>query len=121
MKNIKRGLLALLCFALLLPTLAVRSESMTASARVRSIRDIVWPIAFSDAYLAGDGREYRQDLARASLGMALSAFRVAGVLGEARAENIKQYFSEMGFKDISLNQFEVEPTDQTIASAVLLP
>lgn len=119
MKHIKRGLLALLCLVMLLPyTTGLAEETITATARVYSLRNIAWPIAFSDAYLAGDSKDYRQDLARASLGMALSAFRVTGAAGEARADNIKRYFTEMGFRDISLQQFEVEPTDQTIASAI---
>ena len=108
-------LLVLLAFCLIL-NLSAAAE--TGTVRFRSVQDIAWPIPFSDDDLAADGQTYRQTLAQSSLGMALSAFRVPDVELAHRGDNIQSYLTELGFTHISLNQYDIEPSIHTIASAI---
>lgn len=113
-KNRRRCLVICIC----LLCLPLFSNAQTVHARFRSGTNIVWPIPFEDQYLAVDGRQYYQPLARASLGMALSAFRAPGQDIAQRGQNIRQYLQELGFEHLSLQQYDVEPGIQTIASAI---
>lgn len=89
-----------------------------AHARFHSVQDIDWAIGFSDEYLSYNGQTYHQDLAQSSIGMALSAFRIPDVEISHRGDNIQKYMEELGFTGISLNQYDIEPSIQTIASAI---
>lgn len=90
----------------------------TGTARFKATQDIAWPIEFSAEYFQGDGRDYRQDLARSSLGMALSAMRKADVGLPEKGDNIAAYLMELGFSEPRLDQYDVEPSIETIASAI---
>ena len=119
MRN-RRTLILALAVLLLALTLAspVAAVGEVAYVRFHSVQDINWPVDFSDEYLAGSGQTYRQAMAQASLGMALSAFRVPGVELSQRGDSIETYLTELGFTNISLSQYDVEPTIQTIATAI---
>jgi len=94
------------------------ANAEVAHARFHSVQDINWAIGFSDEYLNYDGQTYHQDLAQSSIGMALSAFRIPDVEMSHRGDNIQKYMEELGFTGISLNQYDIEPSIQTIASAI---
>lgn len=90
----------------------------TGTARFKATQDIAWPIEFSTEYFQGGGRAYRQDLARSSLGMALSAMRKADVGLPEKGDNIAAYLAELGFSEPRLDQYDVEPSIETIATAI---
>ncbi len=113
-----RSFLLLLSLTLLLTLPAPVTLAQTATARFTSQQQIAWPIPFSDAFLSGDGKIYHQQLARASLGMALSAFRVPEAEPARRGDNITAYLTELGFSGISLSQYDLTPTINTIATAI---
>lgn len=108
-------LAAVLLFLCCLPFFATAE---VAHARFRSVQDIDWAIGFSDDYLNYDGQIYHQDLAQSSIGMALSAFRIPDVELARKGDNIQSYLKELGFTGISLDQYNIEPSIQTIASAI---
>lgn len=81
-------------------------------------KDYEWAIPFDDAMLVQDGTAYHQDMARASLGLALSAFRVHAAGLERRGVNIEKYLQELGFSNPRLEQFDIEPSIDTIATAM---
>ena len=112
-----KRLLCLLIILVAFTPLAPLPQAQSATARFVSQQKIAWPIPFSDQFLSGDGRVYHQGLARSSLGMALSAFRVPGAEPARRGDNIKSYLRELGFSQLSLYQYDVTPSINTIACA----
>jgi hypothetical protein len=94
------------------------AHAETATARFKSVQEISWPIEYADGFFDGNGQAYQQKLARSSLGMALSAMRKADVDLSQKGDNILAYLSELGFSDPRLDEFDVEPTIDTIASAI---
>lgn len=92
--------------------------AQTVNARFSAGSQITWPIAYSDAYFARSGREYHHDTALSSLGMALSAFRSKEPDLKLKGSNIRAYLESMGFQDISLTQYDIEPSVRTIATAM---
>ena len=86
--------------------------------RFHSGQDIAWPISFSPEAFAQSGQMYNHAVAQASLGMALSAFRVPDVPLANRGNHIAAFFAELGFTNIRLDEYDVVPTEQTIASAI---
>lgn len=105
------------CLFLLL-LLAFPAQGEMGTARFVSEQSIAWPLFFSDRFLTGDAAQYHQGLARSSLGMALSAFRVHGAREEHRGDNIKAYLKELGFSNLVLKQYDEQPTINTIATAM---
>ena len=110
-----KRLLMLLCVFLLISPLA---RAQLVNVRFYSGKNILWSVDYADSLFVQPGKIYRQDLATASLGMALSAFRTRDVPLDRRGENIQKYMQEAGFSHLSLQQFDVEPTIRTIASAI---
>ena len=88
--------------------------------RFQSVQQINWAVAVSDTVFAASGQTYSQPAAQASLGMALSAFRIPDVALANRGDNINAYLTELGFSQISLQEYDVQPTMQTIGSAIAM-
>jgi len=114
-----------LIFSLILIVLATlmiipSTLAETAHARFRSVKDIDWPVSFSTDWTNSSGRQYQQPLAQASLGMALSAFRVPEVALANRGNHIEQFLTELDFGKVTLEQYDVEPSIQTIATAIAM-
>ncbi len=119
MRNCVRRILRLSLVAVLaVSSLGIWARAETGTVRFKSVKEIAWPIEFSNEYFDGDGRVYQQKLAGSSLGMALSAMRKADVDLSQKGDNILAYMSELGFSDPKLDEFDVEPTMDTIASAI---
>lgn len=100
--------------------LAAAGVGETAYVRYHSGQDISWPVAVSQAVFENDGQIYHQALAQATLGMALSAFRVPDVALANRGDHISAYLGELGFAQITLQEYDVQPTMQTIATAIAM-
>jgi len=119
--GMKRGRLR--AFLLALSLLLVLGQSGRASqvgtARFPILgKDYAWAIPFDDSMLTQDGTKYHQPLARSSLGLALSAFRLHRAGLQGRGNNVRAYLTELGFAGLKLEQFAIEPTIDTIATAM---
>ena len=84
--------------------LAAAGVGETAYVRYHSGQDISWPVAVSQAVFENDGQTYQQALAQATLGMALSAFRVPDVALANRGDHISAYLGELGFERTSMSE-----------------
>ena len=114
-RRLRSALLLLLVLALL----PLQALGLEAQARFgHGGKAIVWPIAFEDSYFDLPGSSYRQDLATASLGMALSAFRKSGAPLEQSHLNIQAYLQELGFEKLEFSQYGQSPSIDTIATAI---
>ena len=92
----------------------------TGIVRYRTVQEIVWPLAYSDNYFSGSGEIYHHELAKSSLGMALSAFRKLDVSLSEKGDNIHAFLTELGYSNILLEQYDVTPTIHTIATAIAM-
>ncbi len=113
-KGLVTGLLILLVFTLALPS----AGALTVNTRFDAGKQITWPLEYKDDFFVRSGKTYHQDTALLSLGLALSAFRAKEQDLSHKASNVIQYLTDMGFSDISLTQFDIEPTVKTIATAI---
>ena len=118
-RRIQSLFLLLVVLFLCLPAAGVQALEVHGRYPVLG-KDYAWSIQYEDAMLLQDGTAYHQDLARASLGMALSAFRVHAAGLQHRGVNIQKYFTELGFSNTRLEQFNIEPTIDTIATAMAM-
>ena len=110
---------ASLLLALLLLLSPFSAGSLEGHARFgRQGHDIVWPFPYEDGFFQEPGTQYRQGLARASLGMALSAFRKAGAPVADSHLDIEALFLELGFEAPLFSQYNRQPTINTIATAM---
>jgi len=112
-----RGVSLLLALLLLLSPFS--AGGLEGHARFgRQGHDIVWPFPYEDGFFQEPGTQYRQGLARASLGMALSAFRKAGAPVADSHLDIAALFLELGFHEPLFSQYNRQPTINTIATAM---
>jgi hypothetical protein len=79
------------------------------------------PYVYNDSYFKDSATKYNSSLATMSLCLELSAFPNKGVSGndyQNQSKNVKQLLTDMGFKDIEVNNdFEKKPTIDTIGIA----
>lgn len=75
-------------------------------------------IEFNEAWFIKDSDSYDHNLARLSLCMAAAAFRSETVSYKYSDSNIQSFFVQAGFKDYEAEQYNIIPTDETIASAI---
>lgn len=92
----------------------------TGIVRYRTVQEIVWPLAYSDNCFSGSGEIYHHELAKSSLGMALSAFRKLDVSLSEKGDNIHAFLTELGYYNILLEQYDITPTIDTIATAIAM-
>lgn len=73
---------------------------------------------YSDAYFSLPSDQYHHELAQASIGFAVSAFRKAVDDLCERDENVKTYLDSAGFANVRTEQYDMTPTIDTIATAI---
>ena len=106
--------------ALLCVIMAVMPAAFAEKTHIHfhSGQDIAWPMSFSSEAFDKSGQTYNHTITQASLGMALSAFRVPDVSLANRGNQIAAFLAELGFQNIRLEEYDVVPTEQTIASSI---
>lgn len=77
-----------------------------------------WQFPYSDAYFLQDASIYQHDLARASLGMALSAFRNTKTSLGRQQENILSYMKQAGFSSIRQDGYDRITSADTISTMI---
>ena len=92
----------------------------TGIVRYRTVQEITWPLAYSDNYFSSSGEIYHHELAKSSLGMALSAFRKLDVSLSEKGDNIHAFLMELGYSNILLEEYDIIPTIHTIATAIAM-
>lgn len=75
-----------------------------------------WSFPYSDAFFAAPATEYCHGLAQCTLGMAVSAFRSHDAPLSDKDEFIRAYLSGAGFSGLKSEQYDIEPTEQSIAT-----
>ena len=121
---LRRGL-CLLLTVLLLPAVQGRAEEAgwleSAWLEQTVSSDLTWRFPFSDEMFAKSSEQYDHQLARASLGMALSAFRAtlsSGMQQSAQGDNLISYLTQAGFHDFVSMDYDQIPSLQTVASVI---
>ena len=77
-----------------------------------------WAFPYADALFTLDENQYHHNLAQASLGLAVSAFRKSvGILSQ-RDENVITHLTAAGFTNIQTQEYDIVPTIDTIATAI---
>lgn len=95
-----------------------RSPVTTATAAYYSPllrKTLQWDFTYSDQWFTSDPCVYSHPIARASLGMALSAFRVKNNRVDAA---IELYLTELGFTDLSSINYNRETSIETISTMI---
>lgn len=106
--------------ALVLLLVTPGAQALSATAKFRSGQDVSYDIPFDEKAFQQAGQVYQHELAQSSLGMALSAFREKDGTLQERGRNIRSYLTQLQFEHVSLHQFDIPPSVQTIASAVAM-
>lgn len=75
-------------------------------------------IPYSDSFFLQDATQYSHPLARLSMGISIASFRWDFLDDPDSYADIKRFFGEMGFNDISLSDYDKSPTLFTIASCI---
>lgn len=122
-----KRLIALLCLILYLVTLPLCSIAKDDHAPLlleavyhatKSSPERHWFFPYRDEWFVTPAKEYQHELARASLGMALSAFRDVTDQLEQKDQNIRAYLTKAGFTGLRSEQYDTTPTIDTIASMI---
>lgn len=77
------------------------------------------PVDFDEDWFDGDNDVYRQNLARTTLCMAMSAFR-ATPEPVTSDRNVQAFFRDLGFEEYQAIQFDRVPETDTISTAMAL-
>ena len=72
-----------------------------------------WEYVYSDDYFSLPSDTYHHDLARLSLGLALSAFRDTDH-SDAQDDNLTAFFSQAGFEKIDTHTYQEEPSSDSV-------
>ena len=83
-------------------------------------RELQWKIPYSDSMFSRTAAQYHHDLARASLGLALSAFRENFTMDpNFIADNhVIDYLLEAGFEDFESTDYDQTPSLQTVSTVI---
>ena len=121
-------LLMLLVLLTLLPALRIPAaegeprETKTLNGSFFSFdKSHSWSYEFSDDYFFLPSDEYSHPFARASLGLALSAFRHKNPGGEYREDQddyLVAFLQDAGFEEIDTHTYDSEPTTDSIALGI---
>lgn len=79
-------------------------------------RKLSYSFPYQDDYFASPAVEYRHSLAQCTLGMAVSAFRAAGLELDRKDEYIRDYLGAAGFENMVSDHFDEKPRADTIAT-----
>lgn len=80
--------------------------------------EFVWQFPYADAFFTLDANSYHHELAQSSIGLAVSAFRKCVTKLSQRDENVIHFLQSAGFSNLRCEQYDVEPTIDTIATAI---
>ena len=109
--------------ALCLPAAGARAENIKLTCMFADVgigRDLTWLFDYSDELFSRSAEEYHHDLARVSLGLALSAFRenINHDPDFIADNNVIDYLSEAGFSDFESTDYDQTPSLQTVATVI---
>ena len=127
MKKLLTVLLAvLLCLPLVsLRVMADEEESgdynVVATFDVNSTHETgTWVFPYSDSYFKSSAKTYNHDLARLSLGMAVSAFRpnFDPTSEEDPSIHLKEFLYQCGFSQLRTDDYDKNPSIYTVSTAI---
>ena len=96
---------------------AFKVTAYTNSLVARSISEI--PVDFEDSYFDGPATEYNHQLAQASMGLAVAAFRpVFDKDIISPSEHAIQFMKDCGFTNIMTDDYDKNPSLYTVASII---
>lgn len=81
-------------------------------------RELSYQFPYSDSWFTHPADDYQHPLAQCTLGMAVSAFRAADLELDRKDEYIRDYLGQAGFGDMVSDQFDQEPSADTIATFI---
>lgn len=120
-----RCILNLLILVILIPNASVgRAEgdallTATYDETVMGV-DLTWQFPYSDTMFAHSSEAYDHKLAQASLGLALSSFRIVRLVRpeDERERNAVAYLTGAGFSDFDSTDYDQTPSLQTVSSVI---
>lgn len=77
-----------------------------------------WDFPYQDAFFLAPAQEYNHALAKASLGMALSAFRNKQLAQNEQDKTVRAYLEGAGFGEFQSRDFDKVPTADTISTLI---
>jgi len=82
--------------------------------------DLTWQFPYSDTMFAHSSEAYDHKLAQASLGLALSSFRIERLVQpeDKREKNAIAYLTGAGFSDFDSTDYDQTPSLQTVSSVI---
>jgi len=119
---VKKRIIAVLFVLLLVVSsaFAVKVEAVTEALTTKTRSSFT--VDFEDSFFDGPSTEYNHALAQASVGMALSAFRIRYALMEQinPSEHLIRFLGNCGFSDIVTDDYDKTPSLYTVASAIAM-
>ena len=115
----KRVVLVLLLLMLLAlaPLFAFKVTAVTNSLVARTISEI--PVEFNDSFFDEPATQYNHDLAQASIGLAVAAFRpVFDKENISPSQHAIQFMLDCGFTDLRTDDYDKNPSLYTVASII---
>ncbi|MDO5701926.1 MAG: hypothetical protein Q4G47_01040 [Lachnospiraceae bacterium] len=89
----------------------------TVTARYVYHTPISWDMVYSDDYFFLPSDQYHHELARLSLGLALSAFR--DILNkDAQDDNLISFLQDAGFADLDTHSYKTDPTPHSVGYGI---
>ena len=77
-----------------------------------------WDFPYSDALFAAPAKQYNHQLAQSSLGLAIAAFRQKDAELPEKDKAVRQYLLDAGFGALASEEYDVEPSVDTIATLI---
>ena len=109
--------LLLLMLAASAPLFAFKVTAVTNSLVARTISAI--PVEFEDSYFNAPSTEYNHNLAQASIGLAVAAFRpVFDKENISPSQHAIQFMLDCGFEDLRTDDYDKNPSLYTVASII---
>ena len=115
----KRVVLILLLLMLLAsaPLFAFKVTAVTNSLVARTISEI--PVDFEDSFFDAPATQYNHNLAQASIGLAVAAFRpVFDKENISPSQHAIQFMLDCGFTDLRTDDYDKNPSLYTVASII---
>ncbi len=81
-------------------------------------RELSCQFPYRDEYFTSSATSYQHPLAQCTLGLAVSAFRAADLRLDRKDEYIRDYLTQAGFGNMVSDQFDQEPSADTIATLI---
>ena len=120
-----RCILYLLILVMLIPNASVvkaEGDALLTATFDESVMgiDLTWQFPYSDTMFAHFSEAYDHKLAQASLGLALSSFRIERLVRpeDERERNAITYLTGAGFSDFDSADYDQTPSLQTVSSVI---